>query len=211
MLNPSAASAAAANLVGRDDAESDPALPAQRPTASELERAEHLRGLVREHFSSVWRFLRRLGFEEHLVDDAAQELFFVALRRADDMTPGRERAFLFGAALRIATKMKRKGAREVPVDRLAERAEPSDRAATPEKLLDEERARALLYQLLSELEERLRVVFVMFELEGMTMPAIAEVIDIPVGTVASRLRHAREDFRARLERHRARTRREVGT
>ena len=99
----------------------------------------------------------------------------------------------------------------MPVDRLAERVEPADPAATPEKLLDEERARALLYQLLSELEERLRVVFVMFELEGMSMPEIAEMLDIPVGTVASRLRHAREDFHARLHRHRARTRREVGT
>jgi RNA polymerase sigma-70 factor, ECF subfamily len=209
VLTPSAASAAAADLMTREDARSAPSEPARR--ASELERPEHLRGIVHEHFSSVWRFLRRLGFEEHVVDDAAQDLFFVALRRIDEVTPGRERAFLFGAALRIATKMKRKGAREVPVDPQGVRGERAATTATPETLLDDERARELLYRLLSELEERLRVVFVMYEVEGMTMQEIADALEIPMGTVASRLRLARDDFRARLERYRARTRREVGT
>jgi len=38
-------------------------------------------------------------------------------------------------------------------------------------------------------------VFVLFELEGMTTPEIAELIGIPLGTAASRLRRARETFR----------------
>lgn len=184
----------------RTAAESVPARP-----RSEAERAEHLRGIVRAHFADVWRFLRRLGFEEHVVDDAAQDLFFVALRRIGDVEPGRERAFLLGAALRIATKLKRKGAREVLVDPVDTAAELGEIAATPEERLDDERARALAYQLLSELEESLRIVFVMYELEGMTMQTIADVLEVPQGTVASRLRRARDDFRARLERHRIRT------
>jgi RNA polymerase sigma-70 factor (ECF subfamily) len=100
----------------------------------------------------------------------------------------------------------------VPVDGIGARAESAleETAPTPETLLDEERARELLYQLLSELDERFRVVFVMYEIEAMTMQEIAEVLEVPVGTVASRLRAAREDFGARLERYRARTRREVG-
>lgn len=187
-------------------------MPVLRPTASEVERAEHLRGLVQEHFSSVWRFLRRLGFEADVVDDAAQDLFFVALRKIDQMTPGRERAFLFGAAVRIAMRLKRKVAREVPVDGIGTRAESAfeETAPTPEALLDEERARELLYRLLAELDERFRVVFVMYEIEAMTMQEISDVLEVPMGTVASRLRSAREDFGARLERYRARVRREAG-
>ncbi|MDF2697716.1 MAG: hypothetical protein K0S65_6099 [Labilithrix sp.] len=191
---------ASAAAVGRREPD---ALP-----ASKLDRAEELRGLVREHFSAVWRFLRRLGFDRHIADDAAQDLFFVALRRMDAMTPGHERAFLIGAALRIAVRLKRKDAREVPVEQVQEEDEPDELATTPEERLDDERARKVLYRLLSELEERFRIVFVMYELEGMTMQEIAEALEIPPGTVASRLRTARDDFQARLERHRARTRQE---
>ena len=211
VLNLEAASAAAANVGGRDDAGPDRTRVGRAPTAAEVETAERLRGIVRDYFPGVWRFLRRLGFEEHVVEDAAQDLFFVAARRMSEVTPGRERAFLFGAALKIAKKMKRKGARELPVDLSSIRVDAMKTAATPETLLDEEQARQLLYRLLSELDERLRVVFVMYELEQMTTHEIAEVLEIPMGTAASRLRLARDDFRARLERYRARMRREEGT
>ena len=173
---------------------------------AKIDRAEHLRAVVREHFAHVWRFLRRLGFERDVADDAAQDLFFVVLRRMDAIAPGRERAFLFGAALRIAARLRRKGAREVPVEQVSAEDEVDVLAETLDQRLDDERARALLYRLLSELDERFRHVFVMYELEGMTMQEIAEVLEIPHGTVASRLRTAREDFQARLARHHARVR-----
>jgi RNA polymerase sigma-70 factor (ECF subfamily) len=168
------------------------------------ERAEQLPELVRAHFAGIWRFLRRLGFEPHVIDDAAQDLFLVVLRRIEEVTPGNERAFLFGAALRIASNLKLKSAREIPTDQLDPESGPEE-SVTPEERLDGERARALLYRLLSELEESLRTVFVMYELEQMTMQEIADVLEVPHGTVASRLRRARDDFRARLERHRRRT------
>lgn len=173
-------------------------------------REEQLPQLVRAHWPNIWRFLRRLGFEPHVIDDAAQDLFLVILRRLDDVTPGNERAFLFGAALRIASNLKVKSAREVPTDQL----DPENDAeldVDAEERLDDERSRALLYRLLSELEEGLRSVFVMYELEEMTMQEIADVLEVPHGTVASRLRRARDEFRARLARHRARTGENRGT
>ncbi|AKU97806.1 hypothetical protein AKJ09_04470 [Labilithrix luteola] len=210
MLISSAASVAASSAESDRNAQADSAIRAVPADAAarEPERSESLHRLVREHFSAVWRFLRRLGFDRHLADDAAQDLFFVALRRIDGVTPGRERAFLLGAALRIAVRMKRRGAREIPVD--LRDAELDETAATPEEHLDDERARKVLYQLLSELDERFRVVFVMYELEGMTMQEIAEALEIPSGTVASRLRTARDDFRFRLERYRALAREKEG-
>jgi RNA polymerase sigma-70 factor (ECF subfamily) len=167
-------------------------------------REDLLPELVRAHWANIWRFLRRLGFEPHVIDDAAQDLFLVVLRRIEEVTPGNERAFLFGAALRIASNLKLKSAREVPTSEL-EPASDDDGNTTLEERLDDERARALLYRLLSELEENLRSVFVMYELEQMTMHEIADVLEVPHGTVASRLRRARDDFRSRLARHRART------
>ncbi|AKV00099.1 hypothetical protein AKJ09_06762 [Labilithrix luteola] len=146
-----------------------------------------------------------------MADDAAQELFFVALRKIEGVAPGRERAFLFGAAFRIATHLKRKDAREVSVDLSELDNELEETAASPDERLDDEKARTILYRLLSEIEERFRVVFVMYEIEGMTMQEISDVLEIPPGTVASRLRSARDDFSARLERYRACMRREEGT
>src|SRR5262249_31622198 len=122
--------------------------------------------------------------------------------RIDAVAPERQRSFLLGTALRIASKLKRKRSREV----LGTEAEPFEPTASVEDRIDDERARELGYRLLSELEESLRIVFVMYELEGMTMQEISDVIGVPQGTVASRLRRARDEFRARLERHRIRTR-----
>lgn len=166
------------------------------------DRAHELAELARLHYPGVWRFLRRLGFEPHVIDDATQDLFLVAHRRFDDMKPGSERAFLFGAALRIASNLKKKSAREVPTDVVVDEEEIDEGADALDERVDGARARARLYRLLSELDESLRVVFVMFELEEMATQEIADVLGLPVGTVASRLRRAREDFHARFARYR---------
>jgi hypothetical protein len=64
----------------------------------------------------------------------------------------------------------------------------------------------LLDQILAGLSWDLRTVFVMYEIEGMSSPEIAEVLGISRGTVASRLRLGREAFQRSLHRHRARAR-----
>ncbi|HEY0468747.1 MAG TPA: sigma factor-like helix-turn-helix DNA-binding protein, partial [Polyangiaceae bacterium] len=57
-----------------------------------------------------------------------------------------------------------------------------------------------------EMPEDLRLVFVLFELEELSTRQIAELCEIPVGTAASRLRRAREDFEQRVARAEARRR-----
>ena len=78
-----------------------------------------------------------------------------------------------------------------------------DNKPSAENLLDERRARELLDRVLDSMEEKLREVFVLFELEEIEIPAIAEILEIPVGTVGSRLRRAREEFSAIAKRVRA--------
>jgi RNA polymerase sigma-70 factor (ECF subfamily) len=58
--------------------------------------------------------------------------------------------------------------------------------------------RQLLDRVLDRMDESLRVVFVLYEFEEMNMSEIADVLEIPRGTVASRLRRARGDFRERV-------------
>jgi RNA polymerase sigma-70 factor (ECF subfamily) len=172
---------------------------AERPSPERIAR------LVREHYSFVWRLLRRLGLGQGDADDAAQQVFLAASGRLSAVEPARERSFLYGVALNVGARARRSlgRRREEPLEAAGERA---TREPNAEQVLERREARALLDQLLDEMPEDLRVVFVLFELEELSTPEIAEVCAIPVGTAASRLRRAREDFEERVARAEARRR-----
>jgi len=158
--------------------------------------------LVRDHFDFIWRSLRRLGLDDGHADDAAQEVFLIAARKGELFVLGCERAFLFGTALRVAADVRKSIARRREVSH--EAAEMVDPVPSVEALLDQQRARSLLDAMLDELPEDVRLVFVLFELEEMEMQAIAALLSIPQGTVASRLRRARTLFAASAKRRQAR-------
>lgn len=149
--------------------------------------------LVREHHGLVWRTLRRLGVPRDAVDDAAQEVFFTLARRIDDVEAGREKSFLIGVALRIAKADRRRGARRAKNEGDPVVDSPSEWPG-PDELLRLARARAMLDEALETLPLDVRSVFVLYELEELTMLEVAGLLDVPPGTVASRLRRARELF-----------------
>jgi RNA polymerase sigma-70 factor (ECF subfamily) len=60
--------------------------------------------------------------------------------------------------------------------------------------LIEKRSRQELEQVLSALSDAHRAIFVLYELEGFSVPEIAELASLPLGTVASRLGRARTKF-----------------
>lgn len=161
-------------------------------------RRERLAALYTEHSDGVWRLLRRLGNDSARADDLCQQVFLVAMDRLDDIVPGKERAFLAGAAVRISRKQFGTSTREAWAD---EALDVSDPNMGPEEATELRRKRALLEQLLSKLSDDLRVAFVLHELEGYTQREIGELLQIPDGTAASRLRRARESFDALLARH----------
>lgn len=158
---------------------------------------------VREHYSAVWRTLRRFGLSPSDADDAAQQVFVVVARRFGDIELGRERAFLFKTAMHVASKAHRTRRRR-PEDSDAEYGDLADAEPLADDLVDRRRARALLDGLLAEMDEELTAVLVLFEIEGLTMAEIAEVLDVPPGTVASRLRRARAELETRVLRVKAR-------
>lgn len=163
-----------------------------------------LRAMRHEHFEFVWRSVRRLGVPEADADDATQQVFIVAAGKLRVIAEGSERAFLFGAALRVASHVRRAQKRRGEVTYAV--TEPEDGSPSAEELIDRRRARALLDEVLKELPLDVRAVFVLFELEEMTLSEIATLLGIPPGTAASRLRRGRELFQSAVVRLRLRQR-----
>jgi RNA polymerase sigma-70 factor, ECF subfamily len=178
--------------------------PRVAPAPRSEQDATRLTELLRAHYPSVWRTLRRLGVAEAHTDDAAQEVFIVLSRRLSDVRSGCERTFLLSSAVRIAANHRRAWftRHEVADDRaLASEYDPQPSA---EQLLDDKQLREALDQVLETWPEDIRTAFVLFELEGLSTPEIAQITDAKLGTVASRLRRARELFQAAAKRLRAR-------
>jgi RNA polymerase sigma-70 factor, ECF subfamily len=160
---------------------------------------------VRQHHAFVWRVLRRNGLAPADADDAAQKVFLIAIERLSDIHAGSERAFLYRTAAHVASKAQRAVRRRPDTAAIGDRDEP-DHEPLPDALLDQRRARELLDRVLGELPDDLRATLILFDLEGLTKQEVAEALGIPPGTVASRVRRARDEVEARVLRHQARLR-----
>ena len=184
--------------------------PASAPLESDAKpvmleaRRERLAAMAAENFHFIWRSLRRLGVPPGAVDDTAQHVFEVAARRLDSVEPGRERAFLFKTALFAAAEALRSAARRRERDGGDAVDELGDERPDPEQATERARQRVELDRVLAGMSVELRAVFVLFELEELSMAEIAQLLELPQGTVASRLRRARETFHREAKRARAR-------
>jgi RNA polymerase sigma-70 factor (ECF subfamily) len=158
-----------------------------------------LRAMLDAHFDFIWRSLRRLGLSDDRADDAAQQVFVVASRRLGSIMLGSEKSFLLRTAMRVASDVRRSASYRREVAH-ADPAADIEGGLRPDDLLDQRRARALLDRVLDAMDFDLRSVLVLFEIEEMTTAEIAVLLEIPYGTVASRLRRAREQFQAKLAR-----------
>jgi RNA polymerase sigma-70 factor (ECF subfamily) len=159
------------------------------------------RALYEGHFAFVWRCLRRLGVREPDVMDQTQKVFLIVHAKLESFE-GRSlfSIWLFGICRRVASDYRRSALirYEVATDPAdlesisAWRRDPAG-ASLPER-------ERVAESILNKLPEAQRIVFVLFELEEMPGEDIAAMLDIPVGTVRSRLRLARETFRREVKR-----------
>ena len=143
--------------------------------------------------------MRRLGVAAGDVDDAVQKVFLVVSERLATFPPARDRSFLFATCMRVAANerrghSRRRSAGPDPLDALISTAPSPEQTTADRNLLD---------AILEPLPIELRSVLVLFELEGMTSDEIAEMLELPTGTVASRLRRGRELATASAKRLRA--------
>ncbi len=142
--------------------------------------------LVSAHFDVVWRWLRAFGVHRDDADDAAQQVFLVASRKQGDIVAGSERSFLFGTARGVAANYRRISRRRAPIADEAEVVALLDSAPNAEEMLADRQAHAVLEHLIARLDDDLRDVFVLFQLEELPAVEIAAILAIPPGTVASR-------------------------
>jgi RNA polymerase sigma-70 factor, ECF subfamily len=172
-----------------------------------LSDAARTRAIFRDHFDFIWRLLRRLGVPRDEVDDAAQQVFIVAVNRLDAITNGSERSFLYGTAVRTASTVRRSAARRRKwVGSLL--AEPRCSDPMPDEEAERREALAILDEALEELAPDLLRVFILSDIESLPVSEIALLERIPAGTAASRLRRARKAFIERVRELEMTTRRE---
>jgi RNA polymerase sigma-70 factor (ECF subfamily) len=189
----------AMSVMADAQAEARPA-PQESPTA-----LPSFRSVYDDYFDFVWTCTRRLGVPVDAVDDVVQEIFVVVHARLNTVErPASLRSWLYGVVRRTASTYHRgrhtRTARESSesFDDVANLMQPSplDLAVVNDEL-------RLLWRLLGELDPLKREVFVLAELEEMTMPEIADAIGIPLNTAYSRLRAARQEFNSAFARHAA--------
>jgi RNA polymerase sigma-70 factor (ECF subfamily) len=161
-----------------------------------------------EHFDYVWQTARRLGVKGAEIDDVVQEVFLVVHKLLPRYEPRNAmRGWLYAIVARNALHHHRTTRRRATTSRddvdLLERL-PDSNAPGPERTAEESEHADLLERLLDELDAEKRAVFVLAAFEQQSLTEIAAILDINRNTAASRLRAAREQIQASVERHQAR-------
>jgi RNA polymerase sigma-70 factor (ECF subfamily) len=135
--------------------------------------------------------LRYLGVPEQVLNDAAQDVLLVALRRLDDFE-GRSTltTWIYGICVRVAHDYRRKNRnnRELLVERMPEVTAP----AHQETAIEQGEWRRALGRLLDELDENQRAAFVLYEIQQLSMKEVAEALGCPLKTAYFRHKSARD-------------------
>lgn len=169
-------------------------MPAARPAAPPVPEAhrEAVAAIYRAHARELWRALGRLGVPAAAAEDALHELFIVVQRRLPEFEHRASiRTWLYAIAVRVARKFRERAARHS--FEAAPEEWPSHERGPEAVLLDAEALR-MLDALLAELDEAKREVFVLHEVEELSAPQIAAILEVNVNTVYSRLREAKRAF-----------------
>ncbi len=162
-------------------------------TGPTVNAQERFGALVTHNLDFVWRTVRRLGVPASEADDASQQVFVIAHQKLQEIRTGSERAFLVAVATRVASRMRRTiQRREMAQQQLVNT--PDLHSPFHAQGVSRVEARDLLDRVLDTMPPEIRVVFVLFELEDLSVDNIAEVLELPRGTVATRLRRARVLF-----------------
>lgn len=155
--------------------------------------------LFRAHSAFVAAFIRRLGVHEGDVDDGVQEVFLIAHNKGG-YTPGpaSPRSWLGAIAVRVAANSRRRRSRRREDDSPGA-LDGQIARSNPEASVEQRESLVRVQKALNELDVEHRAVFVLFELEGESCAGIAEALQVPTGTVYSRLHTARKRFVAAYE------------
>jgi RNA polymerase sigma-70 factor (ECF subfamily) len=157
--------------------------------------------VFRTYSSFVWRVLLRLGVAEADIDDVAQEVF-LGIHRNLSRFEGRcsLRTWVYGICHRRAVDYRRRAS--VRPELYSDDPPDQGVAADQEQDFALAQARQQLARVLDSLDEEKRTVFVLFDIEGVPMDEVAEIVGCPLQTAYSRLYAARRKVEATLSRQR---------
>lgn len=149
--------------------------------------------LVTDHLPFVWRSLKNLGVDATDVDDQTQEVFLVAHRRLSQWDGSNPRPWLYAIARRRAAAYRRRSHRrhECSVATVPDSTDTRDPSARTE--ID------LLNRVLDSLDEDKRAVFLLYEVEEMSMREVAQAVGCSVPTAYTRFQAARRELTRALE------------
>lgn len=154
--------------------------------------------LVRDHSDQVYRLAYRLTGNRPDAEDLTQDVFVRVFKSINNFTPGTLEGWLH----RITTNLFLDGARRKQRIRMDPMAEASERVvdeqASPGELYDEASMDADVAAALAALSPEYRVCVVLCDIEGLSYDEIAQVLDVKVGTVRSRIHRGRSQLRAAL-------------
>lgn len=158
----------------------------------------------REIFASearyVWRSLLALGVGESDVPDASQQVFVVLQKKLSQLNDGCAlRTFIYGICLRVSSDYRNRA--HVRRERLCAAPPELGMAGDQETLAVHRQALERLQDALAALEAPQREVFVLYEIEEMSMADVARAVGCPLQTAYSRLHAARKTVAAALGEH----------
>jgi RNA polymerase sigma-70 factor (ECF subfamily) len=154
----------------------------------------------------VWLSLQRLGVRRADLDDVCHDVFIVVQRKLPEFDQrAKLQTWLFGICTRVAANYRRRA--YIRYEDLAGGTSEQDSLVVaapetkrPDREVERQHSLSLAESILNRMSPVKRTVFVMFEVEGMNCPDIANELGLPVGTVYSRLHGARKFFLAESSR-----------
>lgn len=161
--------------------------------------------LFRHHASFIAAFLLRLGAHPDERDDLVQEVFMTAHRRGGFVDDGRAKAstWLCSIAVKVLANHRRKASRRPQAAQSVGTTDvsegqmvPQDATSLPDQRAEDRQSLSRAHAAMNALSPDLRAIFVLYELEGESCVDIADIVEIPVGTVYSRLHQARKLFKS---------------
>jgi RNA polymerase sigma-70 factor (ECF subfamily) len=160
-----------------------------------------------ELFPFVWRVARRRGVPEAELDDVCQDVFVIVHKRLAEFE-GRSslKTWVYGILNNVVLTRHRTSTRRDPNRAEVDPELLIDGSSSPDEAASGAQAAQIAHALLAQLGDDKRAVFILVELEGMSVPEAAEAVQINLNTAYARLRAARADFAAAVARFQARER-----
>jgi RNA polymerase sigma-70 factor (ECF subfamily) len=146
--------------------------------------------MVWPHMRSAYNLARWLVRNGDDAEDIVQEAFLKAFKALDGFRGGDARVWMLAIVRNTAMNFLRSRKQDAVID--VEQFEPADRSPNPEQGLLEQSRREQVRQAIARLEPEFRETLVLREIEGLSYKEIATVLEVPSGTVMSRLSRARQ-------------------